>query len=125
MADRNLTLFDFNRELQLLTEQLFSVIDSEIGDSTYWNDAVLDTRSPVDGSVQITKFRIAVWESSIKSVLLPSKVTATIRRLWEIKESAFPDKWYGFMLLIFPTGDCKVEFNYDESCFDDPTFFDM
>jgi len=119
------TLLDFNRVLQDLAGHLFSLVDAKLGAAAAWTQAVLDVRSPEEGGTQIAKFRIHLPDGSATSARIPAVVNGLIREAWLVKQSAFPEQWYGLKLKLLPSGDCETEFDYDPACFDDPNFFDI
>jgi hypothetical protein len=123
-TEREPTLVDFNQVIQEIAERLYSLIEGKLGKSAAWSKAVLDVRSPADESTQIAKFRVTLPNGTSSSARLTGVINSLIRDSWEIKKSAFPDQWYGLKLILTPSGECKTEFNYDQSCFDDPTFFE-
>src|SRR5438094_973887 len=76
-----------------------------------WQRAILDVRSPVTGGVRNVKFRWEVPSGEPGDPDYSMEVSELLAELWELKDKAFPDKWYGLKITLQPNGKCETEFN--------------
>lgn len=106
----------FHEAIQQMGRILFEYVASAMGTSQ-WSRAwfhVLNNFSMV---------RVAMPDGSINADLGPPSKGGFFTYLNEVRatKDRFAKKWHGFKLFVFPTGECTVEFDYNES---DPKFFD-
>jgi hypothetical protein len=45
--------------------------------------------------------------------------------LWDLRDSAFPDRWYGLTITIFPNGKSEFAFTHDPDCALDDAFCEI
>ena len=107
---------------------LFHRVADEMGDRP-WSSVFVDARRPADTTATVSKLRVVLPDGSMPRLAgtslerPPDEVVKLLHELFEIKDQAFPDKWYGVRLTVSADGECKVEFNFDPNCARDPAFF--
>ena len=88
-----------------------------------WKEFYLDVRSRPGQTSHSTKLRVTPVSGSPISVTPPAGVTITIIEIVQMRDSFADEPWAGMKVTMSREGQCKVEFNYDPNCVDDPAFF--
>jgi len=106
---------------------LFRGLAASLGEAPV-KHAFADIRQGDDGGM-ISKVRLVRPDGSIESspgddAFVPSEVLTLFEELWDLRDTAFPDRWYGLTINIFPDGKSEFEFNYDPDCALDDAFFE-
>jgi hypothetical protein len=90
--------------------------------------AFADIRRAPDEPTMISKVRLVRPDGSIESpprnAFDLTEVRNLFRELWDLRDTAFPDRWYGLTITVFPDGKSEFEFNYDPDCALDDAFFE-
>jgi hypothetical protein len=91
--------------------------------------AFADIRRADDDPTMISKVRLVRPDGAIESpprhaARTPTEVLTLFEELWELRDTAFPDRWYGLTITLFPDGKSEFAFNYDPDCALDDAFFD-
>ena len=88
-----------------------------------WKEFYLDVRARPGQTSHSTKIRVVPVSGTPISVTPPPDVTITIIEILQMRDSCFDEAWSGMKVTISSEGECRVEFNYDPKCVDDPAFF--
>ena len=88
-----------------------------------WKELYLDVRSHPGQTAHKTKLRVIPVSGTLISVTPPAEVTITIIEILQMRSSFAEEPWSGMKVTMNYEGQCKVEFNYDPNCVDDPAFF--
>jgi hypothetical protein len=90
--------------------------------------AFADIRRPPDEPTMISKVRLVRPDGSIESpprnAFDMTKVRNLFEQLWDLRDTAFPDRWYGLTITVLPDGKSEFDFNYDPDCALDDAFFE-
>jgi hypothetical protein len=90
--------------------------------------AFADIRRPDDEPTMISKVRLVRPDGSIESPPRNAfdlvEVRNLFEQLWDLRDTAFPDRWYGLTITVFRDGKTEFEFNNDPDCALDETFFE-
>ena len=91
--------------------------------------AFADIRRADDDPTMISKARLVRPDGSIEpppgdDAFVPSEVLTLFEELWDLRDTAFPDRWYGLAITLFPDGKSEFAFNYDPDCALDDAFFE-
>jgi hypothetical protein len=90
--------------------------------------AFADIRRADDDPTMISKVRLVRPDGSIESppddAFDKTEVLNLFEQLWDLRDTAFPDRWYGLTITVFPDGKSEFEFSYDPDCALDEAFFE-
>jgi len=91
--------------------------------------AFADIRRADDDPTMISKVRLVRPDGSVEppaddSAFVPSEVLTLFEELWDLRDTAFPDRWYGLTITVFPDGKSEFAFSYDPDCALDDAFFE-
>jgi hypothetical protein len=122
---------EFQRILDNIGQILLDEVRTEMS-AREWSSAFFEIRGAAKSATRISKLRIILPDGKqisqddppIEKTPIESILDPMFDHLWKMRDSSFPDKWYGIKVTIHPDGECKVGFNYDSKCATDPTFFD-
>jgi hypothetical protein len=114
-------LEEFNELLNKAAKLLFEAIESELGEGVRWRHAVFDARSE-SGDAIVSTFQVELEDKTVKYIADIPKARIATFKAWRVKDSAFPDKWYGIRITLTPDGECNTVFNYDPECVNEPGF---
>jgi hypothetical protein len=107
---------------------LFRGLAASMGEGPV-KQAFADIRRADDDPGMISKVRLVRPDGSIGSpsgydAYVPSEVLTLFEELWDLRDTAFPDRWYGLTITVFPDGKSEFDFNYDPDCALDDAFFE-
>jgi hypothetical protein len=107
---------------------LFRGLAASMGEAPV-KHAFADIRRADDDPGMISKVRLVRPDGSIGSpsgydAYVPSEVLTLFEELWDLRDTAFPDRWYGLTITVFPDGKSEFDFNYDPDCALDDAFFE-
>ena len=116
---------DIMREMAAI---LFRGFAASMGEAPV-KQAFADIRRADDDPTMISKARLVRPDGSIEpppgdDAFVPSEVLTLFEELWDLRDTAFPDRWYGLTITVFPDGKSEFAFNYDPDCALDDAFFE-
>jgi hypothetical protein len=90
--------------------------------------AFLDIRRADDDPTMLSKARLVRADGSIASppgkAFDMTEVLNLFEQLWELRDTAFRDRWYGLTITVYPDRRCELGFNYDPDCVRDDAFLE-
>jgi hypothetical protein len=107
---------------------LFRGLAASMGEAPV-KHAFADIRRADDDPTMISRVRLVRPDGSLEapaddSAFVPSEVLTLFEELWDLRDTAFPDRWYGLTIIVFPDGKSEFEFSYDPDCALDDAFFE-
>ena len=109
--------------VQKLVRIVFDAIDPAIGD---WEQATADIRAPANGLSCVSTLRIRLKNGKlVEDQSVPGDASRfVLKEMWTLRGGAKDKKWYGIRLIIAPA-ELRGQFNFDEDCINDPSFYDV
>jgi hypothetical protein len=65
---------------------------------------------------------VTLASGTLVPVMPSAEIMTVLRELVQLRGAFSQEPWSGMKLVITEDGQCKVSFNYDPKCGDDPNF---
>ena len=72
----------------------------------------------------VVRLQASFGSDTYRDACLPTEVLTLFAELWNLRDTAFPDRWYGLTITVYPNGKSESAFSYDPDCALDEAFFE-
>ncbi len=87
-----------------------------------WTAVCFEVRSRPGGTSHQVKLRVSLASGAVMPLMPTTESMIALKGIMQMRETLFQEPWFGMKLIITGDGQCRVEFNYDPKCVDDPAF---
>jgi hypothetical protein len=103
-----------------LSERVMDAVCAAVNDS--WKEVCLEFRLRPGQTSHPMKFQVTLASGALVRVMPSAELMMAIREILQSRVAFSEEPWSGMKLIIGEDGQCRVSFNYDAKCADDPNF---
>ena len=87
-----------------------------------WKEVCLEFRLRPGQTCHLMLFQVTLVSGVVVPIRPSAEIITALRDIVQMRGAFSQEPWSGMKLVIGEDGQCRVSFNYDPKCADDPNF---